>query len=322
MTVTSLPVNLVKKLWASQLWVEAQDDIFFKRFIGEGENNIIHKKNDLKKEKGDQITLGLAMKLSGAGISGDSTLEGNEEQMTFYDMSVTIDQIRNGVRLKGKMEEQKTAANLRQSAKNALKVWLSEKIDNTFFTTLATSPSAGRVLFGGDATATAEIVDADKLTTTLISTAKRKAMLATPKIRPVKIDGKEHYMMLVHPYAARDLKTDTAWLNAQKDANLRGDKNPIFSGALGIWDGVILFEHENVRLTTDGASSANVAWNTLLGAQAGVWAIGKEAFWEEDTFDYGNQQGFATGIIHGIKKSIFNGEDFAVITVETGAKAD
>ena len=326
MAVTSVPASLVKKLWAKDLWAAAQEEIFFKRFIGESEDAIIQKKSDLKKDKGDTITIPLMMKLSGAGVDGDATLEGYEEAMTFYDMAVAVDQKRNAVRLKGKMEEQKAAFDLRSSAKKALKTWMIEYVEKLFFTTLGTSPTSARVLYGGDATTVGEIVDADKLSTTLISTAKRKAELASPKIRPVRVDGKEYFVLLVHPYAARDLKTDSAWLAAQQYANVRGDLNPIFSGSLGIWDGVAIWEHPWVRLTTEGASGANAAYNMLLGAQAGAWAVAKEPFWEEDTFDYNNQVGFATGLIHGVKKSAFGAsgseQDFGMITIITGAKAD
>jgi N4-gp56 family major capsid protein len=327
--VTTIPTELVKKLWSKQLWMEVQEDLFFKRFIGEGEASVIQKVSDLKKDNGDQITIPLLMKLSGSGISGDNTLEGNEEQMTFYSMPVTVDQIRHAVRLKGKMEEQKSAVKLRTAAKTALKTWMVEYIEKRFFTTLGTSPTANRTVWGGASSVDTlgEITAAAKLTTTLISTAKRKAMMATPKIRPVRVDGREYYVMVVHPYAARDLKTDNAWLSAQQYANLRGDaNNPIFTGALGIWDGVALWEHPWVRLTTEGSSSANCCFNMLLGAQAGAWAVAKEAFWEEDDFDYHNSVGFATGVIDGFRKSQFGAsgseEDFGVITVITGGASD
>jgi hypothetical protein len=41
------------------------------------------------------------MQLSGAGIQGDSTLEGNEEALTLYRDTVLIDQLRHAVRSGG-----------------------------------------------------------------------------------------------------------------------------------------------------------------------------------------------------------------------------
>ena len=124
---TEIPMNLVEKAWSKQLWKEAEKENFFSKFTGEGQDNIIQVKTELKKEAGDQITIPLVMRLTGDGVTGDSILEGNEEKLQFYDCKVTVDQIRHAVRLEGQMEEQKTALNLRQAAKDGLKLWMIEK---------------------------------------------------------------------------------------------------------------------------------------------------------------------------------------------------
>ncbi|NIS72272.1 MAG: DUF4043 family protein, partial [Proteobacteria bacterium] len=100
---------LTRKAWAKDCWVEARPKIFWNKFMGSGEDYIIEEKNELKTEKGDKITFGLLMNLSGAGVTGDSAMEGSEEALTFYDDSVTIDQIRNAVRLDGAVTEQRAA---------------------------------------------------------------------------------------------------------------------------------------------------------------------------------------------------------------------
>lgn len=330
---TTINASLVKSLWSKQLFTEVMDTIFWKDFIVEHApekmdqeigNGIIVKNTDLRKEAGDTIYTQMMAKLSGAGVSGDNTLEGNEESVVFYPMSVTIDQIRHAVRLEGRMEEQKAAFNLRSAAKEALKTWLQEYIDGQFFTGLCTSPTSSRVKYGGDATAVGEIVDGDKLTSTLLMTAKRAAKMASPKIRPIKHKGKPYYLFIAHPYALRDLKAESSspLISALESAWWRGEDNPLFRGAEIVYDGLVIYDHENIRLTTEGAGSANVAYNVLLGAGAGIWAVGKEPFWEEEDFDYHNEQGFATGMIQGFEKTVFNSQDYGVMTVITGAKAD
>lgn len=322
MATTQATGNLTAKYWAKELWADVQKEIFFEKFTGTGPDAIIQKNTALQKAAGDTVVFGLAMKLGGSGVAGDSILEGNEEAMTFYDMSVTVDQIRNAVRIAGEMNEQKVAFDMRSKAKDVLKIWLAEKIDAGFFAKLAADSDDGHVLYGGGKDAENLITDADKLTCALISGAKRKAQLANPIIRPVKVKGKEYFVMVVHPLASRDLKTDSAWLNAQYYAAERGLDNPIFSGMLGVYDGVVLHEHPAVPWTTTGASSARVAHNLFLGAQAGVWAVAKEPYWREKLFDYDNSVGFATGLIHGQAKSAYNSSDYATIQVVTGAKAD
>mgnify|MGYP000937879446 CR=1 FL=1 len=331
MSVTVIDASLVKKLWGKQVWGEVQEALFWKSFITREEPEkmdkdtgagVIVRKDDLKKEKGDTITLQLVSKLTGSGKTGDNTLEGFEEEMNFWPFSVTVDQVRHAVRIKGRMEEQKAAFDMRAAAKMALKTWLVEKIDKGIFAALCSSPSANRVLFGGVATEIGQIAASSKLTAALIGKAKRKAMLATPKFRPLVIKGKPYYLMVVHPYAMRDLRTDSSILNALHDAWWRGSDNPIFTGAEIVYDGVVIYEHPWVKKTTEGAASANALYNLFLGGHAGVWGVASEPNWEEDDFDYKNSHGFSIGQIQGVAKAVFNDEDHATLAVITGGADD
>lgn len=319
---TTLPENLVQKAWSRQLWKEAERDNAFAKFTGDSQENIIQIKSDLKKEAGDQITVPLVMRLTGAGVTGDNTLEGNEEALQFYDFKVQVDQIRHAVRLKGKMEEQKTALNLRQAAKDGLKLWMIEKQEKMIVDALTATPSDDKTIYAGSRAAENEITASDMLTTDLISVAARKAKTAEPKVRPVNIKGKKYYVMLVDNYQARDLKKDEKWRDAQKYCAERGEDNPIFSGMLGVYDGVVLHEYDGLKRTATGASGAKVGHALLLGCQAGVKGIAQETDWNEETFDYKNKVGFATGAILGVAKSVFNDSDFAVVQVMTSSADD
>jgi len=322
MALSKVPASLVPQIWHKSVWMEAKKQSYFEKFTGSDENSIIQRVTELEKSKGDTVIFGLLMDLKGNGVDGDNILEGNEEEMVFYDMKVTIDQKRNAVRLAGLLAEQKSPYPMRNKAKTLLGRWMAQYIDKIIFKQLSDTPSPSRVLYAGSATKDNEITDTDVLTTDLIEIVKRKAANAQPKIRPVMVKGKPHYVIVCRDYQLRDLRKDERWLNAQLHANIRGEDNPIFSGAEGIWDGVIIHAHENVPITATGASGAKVAHSLFLGAQAAVHAVAKKTYWREKAFDYDNQQGFATGIIHGIAKSKYNGKDFGVIQVVTGAKAD
>ena len=319
---TEVPMNLVEKAWSKQLWREAEKDNFFAKFTGTGTDAIIQVKNELKKDAGDQITVPLLMRLVGEGVTGDNMLEGNEEALQFYDCQVKVDQIRHAVRLKGRMEEQKTSLNLRTAAKDSLKTWFVEKQEKMIVEALTANPTPEHTVFANGRTSEGAITDADVFTADMISIAARKAKTLEPKIRRVRVEGKEYYVMLVDNYQARDLKNDTKWLEAQKHANVRGSENPIFTGMLGVYDGVVVHEYENLKRTNTGASSAKVGHALLLGAQAGIKGVAQEATWKEDTFDYGNKVGFATGAIMGVAKSVFNNKDFAVVQVITSSIDD
>ncbi len=331
MPVTTVPVALQQKAWGKELMRDIISEIYLSTLMGTTSDAVIQKLVNLKKESGDQIVVPTRLKLTGDGVMDDADVEGAEESMILEGFTVQVHEYAHAVRLKGNLEEQKTAINLRQEAKVSLKDWAVEKIDKLMAASLTASPTANRLIFAGTRTATDQITDSDKMTTDLISLAKRKAKLGIGvnkhfKMRQVSVKGKKYYIMLMHDWQFRDLKTEEKWINAQKDSNVRGDENPIFSGMEGIWDGVVIKAWENVAVTAEGAAGANVGKALLLGAQAGAFAIAQETAWREKMFNYGKSAGFETDFIVGAGKPKYPistvDTDFAVIQVQTGAKAD
>jgi len=153
-------------------------------------------------------------------------------------------------------------------------------------------------------------------------------------IQPIMVGGEKKYVLLLHPYQVTDLRQNTntgQWVDIQKAAAAsQGSGNPIFTGALGEYNGVVMHSHRNVvRFSDYGAGGALPAARALfLGAQAAVLAFGNGGgqtvarySWKEELFDYGNQLGVAAGSIFGVKKSVFNSKDFGVIALDTYAIA-
>jgi N4-gp56 family major capsid protein len=359
------------EIWQKELYADVMDNLYFVKngLMGEGENNIVEIKNDLKKVSGDRITVGLTTKLSGAGVSGDAELEGNEEAISADSEQVIIGQKRFAVRLTGKLDEKMNAYNMRTDAKNKLSNRLQEFIEQQLFLKLAgighaaltdvagtvisadyawsntpatistTDAAAGygnRYLCADYASGADSLAATDLLTPELISRAKVKAQTASPKLLPLKIDGVNHYVLFIHPWQGFDLKNNAVFSQARREAEVRGKTNPIFTGALGVWDGVIIIEHEYVPFLdvsavgdsfTEAVGSdvdyAVDAFRALLcGKQAAVFAkASNDNGWVEETFDYKNKTGFATGIIGGIQKLMFNSKEYGVIAVDTAATA-
>jgi N4-gp56 family major capsid protein len=360
------------EIWQKVLMKNLKDMNFFSRFMGDGENNIVQTKTDLKKQSGDTITIPLTAKLSGNGVTGDSELEGQEEAISAYSDSVAIDQIRNAVRLTGKLDEKKNCYNMRKDATNKLAIWASEFVERQMFMKLAgvnnttltdvagnvvgtrcawsnpptQVPTADTAVGHGDRYLCADytsgadsLASTDLLTPELISRAKYKAMQkqasGMPKINPLRIDGREHYVMFIHPWQAFDLKNNATFAQAQREAGTRGNTNRIFTGALGVWDGVILYEHEyvpfldisvaghNFNAAAAGTDITADCFRALLcGQQAAVFAQTQDSFMMvEETFDYKNKVGYATGLIGGIQKLTFNSKDYGVVAVDTAATA-
>lgn len=72
------------------------------------------------------------------------------------------------------------------------------------------------------------------------------------------------------------------------------------------------------------AAVANTRRAVFAGAQALSMAFGQknqdqQATWVEELFDYGNQLGVSAGMIFGMKKTVFNAQDFSTIVLSTYA---
>lgn len=343
---------LAVKHWSAALFKQALMDMFFSKFTSKSDGSLIQQKFDLTKDVGDQMTFALRMKLSGAGIIGDSTLEGSEEAMVFHNFAQKITLKSNGVKAAGKMSVRMTKVDIQKEAKDALADWLAESLEkntisalsgivSTDATVAVNAPSTNRKWYGGQTAAgvVASVANDAAITSLtahlfgpeVISVIRRKAQLATPKIRPVKVNGSEWYVLFIHPLQAKALQASTAWKNAQLNAADRGKDNPLFTGAIGAVDGVIVHVHNGLltRAATEVfesgdavASSMNVARALFCGAQAAVIGYGQYPGWYEKDFDYDRVPGVATDVIYGIGKTEFNSEDFGVITVDTQATPD
>lgn len=314
----NIPANLVPKVWAKKVWHEGVKDSYFDKFTAMDGSNVVHQNKDLTNVKGDSVVFGLMMNLTGSGVEGNrQKLSGAEDTLNIYDFTVQTQLVRNAVS-RFEADDQKSQYDMLKEIKVVLKQWLSDWLDNKLISKLSYNPSNGEVLYASAAGTQSSITANDKLTTTIISRAKRKAMMHAPKVQPIKVDGMDKYIMLVHPWAARDLKDDPKWLAAQQNANIRGSKNPIFTGALGEYDGVILYEYERVLSSNIGASSANVCQNLLLGKQAACFAVARPAKHIEQTDDYGNIAGNGIAFYGAVEKTKFNGFDYGIINVMTG----
>ena len=192
--------------------------------------------------------------------------------------------------------------------------------------TQSTDQKYNRLIFGGNATAENAIGAGDTFKAEIIGRAKRLATAdENTMIKPIQIDGIDTYVMIIDPCQARDLMADPVWREAQEHAGLRGKDNPIFSGALGMYEGVVMHVSPRIWRTETGASNTKVGHALFLGAQAAVFAVGGEPEWYEDTFDYGNQVGFKFGRIFGIEKAQYDGTnpvDFGCINVLTASEDD
>jgi N4-gp56 family major capsid protein len=310
---------LTKKAWEEKLFRDTVKDSYFSRFFGQDSNNIVHENTKLTKEYGDKVTFGIRMRLTAGELTSGQTLEGNEQSLTTYDFSVSLEQYRHGVRDNGRLSRQRAMFSIDEESMAAIKEQGSERIDDLAFTAVQASPT--KIFYGGDATSVATLEATDKLTPALISKVKVWAKTGgnrtqTP-LRPVRINGKKYFVLLLHPDVMYDIKNDSTFAQARREALERSKENPLFSDAYAIWDGVVIHEHENIDIYTNGGAGSNINYSTgaFMGAQALVWAWGMRPEVTAETFDYGNEHGYGWDMIAKTAKPVFNSLDYGSIGV-------
>ena len=332
-----------KLVWARDVWSAARDMMFTKRFVGKGQNAMIQLVTELTKtEKGEQCLMQLVADLIEDGVVGDNEREGNEEALSTYGQTISIDLLSHGVRNKGKMSDQKTVINFRQQGKDKLAYWLANRVDQLVFLTLSgisyayhndgrqrvnspfpnlafaadvSGPTAKRgLMWHGnalDASDTSQIVSTDTLSYSAL--VELNAYAKTHYVKPIIAGGKEYYIVLLQPQSYAQLKLDADFQRAITTALPRNSNNPFFTGGTVTIDGLVIHEHRLVYKNVaapDGqrwgsGGTVNGTRTLLCGSQAlGMADLGAPD-WVEKKFQYDSVQGINVDKMFGLLKPQF-----------------
>jgi len=296
--------------WSRDFWRVARNASFVNQFAGTGQNAAVQRITELtKSEKGTKANLTLLADMTGDGITGDNTLEGNEEALRAYDITIELDQLRFANRIAGRVADQKTIVNFRETSRDMLAYAMADRIDQLAFLTLSgvaythktngalrtTSASAGHELvdleFASDVSApttnrhrrvsgttlaagdTTAVTATDKLAYRHI--VELKAYAKDNYIRGLRAAGnQEVFHLFVTPQQMADLKLDSDFLANVRNAGVRGPSNELFAGSSSLMvDGVMVHEFRHVFSTegaTTGTSSNAGAAGYKWGADADV----------------------------------------------------
>lgn len=142
-----------------------------------------------------------------------------------------------------------------------------------------TAPSSNNIAYPNGLTTEAQVASASAsniFKLSYIDAAVEKAKTNSPLIRPLKVDGEDKFLIFLHPYQVTDLRQNTntgQWLDIQKAVYMgTKDKNPIYAGSLGEYNGVILHESTRVPSVTAGVYRA-----IFCGAQAAALGFGQNS---------------------------------------------
>ena len=284
LTNFSLLTNQQKTIWSMDLWRQARNMSFINKFLGKGPNSLVQHITELKKtEKGARAVITLLADLTGDGVAGDRTLEGNEEGMQTFDQVIQIDQLRNANRLEGRMANQRSVVEFRGNSRDVLAYWLADRIDQLAFLTLSgvsysqtnrgvprvgsdlqylafagdvSAPTAARTLrwsntlqalVPGAATSGVTAVDTPQWNTLV----QLKAYAKDRYIRGVtEGGGEETYHAFLTPQAMAALKLDQNYMLNLRHSTQRDKNETLFTGASVKIDGIYLHEFRHVYNTT------------------------------------------------------------------------
>lgn len=338
--------------------------------IGSDQTGAVIKSVSKTCDVGEIIGIELQDDLVESGATGNVTLDASSEELKNIKQFIKIDRFQHTVPSKGSVVTQRSAKDFKSNSKTALTNWGTRKFDKIGIH--AFSADCTNIVACGhhtDAT-TANITKTDVLTTADVEEAKRRALLGVdaegnpvPPLVPVKTtqnenlgyyDEVEYFIMFVGTNSARNIKNDPNWAEARKDALERGKTNPIFTGALGFWDGVLLLDvktdtpRQSGVVTSKsefvgfgsvkksdlsiyaGSAGQETEVNLLLGAGAGHIAVDMGVQY----YDYADKNDIrrmvsAIDRVYGFAKtkyqasandgvlagSMFDGKDYGVIAV-------
>lgn len=330
--------GLTPQQWDDEFFRDYVRASRYKRYMGTDEASIIQLKEDLSKKKGDSVTYALVNELTGNGVTGNTTLKGNEERLSSRSQRVYVDVLRHAVAVDD-WDMQKSVIDLRNAAKAQLREWAMKQlrdgitnalgsIDGTNYSASIAADrntwvtnNADRVLFGTAttnynatfATAVANITTTEQCSPNALSLMKRLAQKASPKIKPVMVKemDQEWYVCFVGPNCWRDLTEDNPTTNpltlANRDARVRGVDNPLFTGDSLVWDGMIIREIPEIAQLGDLSTSSGGAVEPvyLCGAQAIGLAWAQRTKSTTDVDDYEFLHGVGVQEIRGIAKLRF-----------------
>ena len=339
---------LTLKKWALKTRKKTLDETIMASLVG-GEDAVITDVTDLQ-TGGDEVTYPLLANLVGKGVSGNQTLTGNEEDMTFYSDKLRIDHTRHGVYVGDKLSAQRNPGLLRNKASALIADWEATVVmDPSFFNHAAGYTPANTGSGNGEenqrghntivapsriyraaSIATDELVAADS--TAKISVAGIDELIEQANTAGTGAQGRLRkpsggWKLLVHWSQFTELLQEAEMRKIHIAAISGGNsKEALLSAKTSLMyrDVEIIpsnFVPKGVNSST-GAAVNNTRRAIFCGAGAlsiayGSGYAGGAWDWEEDDRDFKNKKYVSAGLIWGLKANVFGSVDYGKIVYTT-----
>lgn len=355
--------ELTPEIWDDQFTVETYQTNPFAAYAGTGSNNPIVMKEDFASQRGNGISFEFISQLEEGAITGRAPLKGNEDVLGEYGDKVFWDRRKRAISMH-EVDEGLAAIDLRRASRQVLRDWADNDIKHQVIRRLLdvgadcdvdyTTASAAqkntwnqrnsdRVLYGSavsnydptHSTALAAInntADQGKLGKTALGIMKRLALLANPKITPIRVEQRSNrrfFVAAMHPFTFRDVVASLESVEAQVSVVERNEG--IFLGGDREYDGIILHEVDDMPLIEGvGADGIDVAPVYFFGQEALGWGIKKRYASRTQKDDYDQITGLGMIGDWGMKKlcwrygpnAAFHGKQRGMVTGFFAAVAD
>ncbi|HAF2409438.1 TPA: N4-gp56 family major capsid protein [Salmonella enterica] len=258
---------------------------------------------DLRKERGDEVSISIMHKLSQLPTMGDQRIEGRGEDLNRADFSLRIDQGRHLVDAGGRMSQQRTKFNLVSSARTLLGTYFNDLQDQCAVIHLAGArgdfmaddvivplashrdfkeimindvmpPTHNRHFFGGDATSLEAVDSSDVFTLSLVDNMALFIDEMAHPLQPVRLKGDElygedpYYVLYVTPRQWNDWYTSTSgkdWNQMMVRAvnRSKGFNHPLFKGECAMWRNILVRKYAGMPIRFYTGSRVWISNNNL-----------------------------------------------------------
>lgn len=248
LTTKSTLDNAIPEYWDKKLRIDAARKAFWSKFEGkEGSEMPIIRRDDFTKKAGDLVHIQTISQLGGDGVTGESTLEGNEEQLALGQFDLSVDWLRHAVAFTKKATKE-ALFNAIMAANGLLSSWMARRMDADLFIELVTT-LAPDTLYAGDATSSATLGTNDTFGTTELDRI-RLALLRKGAI-PIRIIRKNKmeypvFACVISEMDEYNLIADSVWVQTQQRVGPRTEDNPLFTMALGLYHGMLVYTHNGI----------------------------------------------------------------------------
>ena len=240
---------LIPPKWLRKVRQDAIQAEKFSKFSGpEDSRSMIITNNDFTKEPGDTLSISVESELYGAGVSGESTLEGNEEKATLNQFTIQVELYRHAEALTKKANEIAMVKEL-VKAGGRLSRWIAVKRDDLMFDKLINDSAT--TVYAGAATTQATLSTSTRFSLDFID--KCKLALVRKGAMPMELEDSKTgeklpmYCAILDEVSAFRLFSSTDWRNAVQAMLPRSFDHPLIKGALGMWNGVLLTQYNTIN---------------------------------------------------------------------------